>query len=127
MKRPQYDADKIWSDLLTMDRNPFRSELSKLLECAPDEETLKAFSHKYPEKWANSLKVLAGLSGYHDKEVSTQVNIYTQINTLSDSALLLELQNTLIQIGQSQILEGVAVDNNSINDVPENAVFTDVS
>ena len=117
MKRPQYDPDKIWQSLLTMDRDPFKLELAKLLDCAPDTESLKAFSHKYPEKWANMVKVLSNLSGFHDKEVSTQTNIYTQINVLSDSELTSELQKVLSQIGQVPVFECTLIDNQHINDV----------
>ena len=94
---PRLDPEAIHRHLEVLDRDPFRLELGRLLECAPTTKALKAFANKYPEKWAKALSTLGTLSGYETK-TETQTNIYTQINVLSDSQLEEELKKTLRQL-----------------------------
>lgn len=98
------DVNKVLAQLQTLDRDPFQQNLAQLLECSPDEESLRAFSQKYPDKWAKAVQVLASLSGYQEK-TENHTNIYTQINVMSDSQLNQELQKVLSEIGKVNVIE----------------------
>ena len=96
--RPLLSGDEIWSQIQLMQREPFRNLLATLLECAPNEEALKAFAAKSPDRWMQAIAIAGRLSGYTEQLVSTEVNIFMQINQMSDGQLLDEYQRIQSQL-----------------------------
>ena len=97
--QPLVDVDQVKSDIQTLSREPFRDELARLLNCAPDKDSLILFANKHPDKWAQSINVLSKLSGYQDNTAPIgDTNIYMQINQLPDSSLQHELIETLKEL-----------------------------
>jgi len=92
------DMDRIIEDIAVASKEPFRYQLAKMLECAPDAKSLKLFAKKSPEKWVQAVNNLAKLSGYNEAERGGDTNIYMQINNLPDSDLLAQLHTTLSAI-----------------------------
>ena len=114
---PKLDGDAILENIAVQNREPFRLELARLLECAPDEKSLALFAKKSPDRWVNAVRSLAHLAGYSDNSVPTgDTNIYMQINQLPDSQLLEALQDTLKQIDQVKVL-----DHAEIEPIPDNS------
>jgi len=71
-----------------MMRDPFRNELVKVLTASPNKKAIKEFASKYPDRWAQTVAILARLSGFNEQiEVLKDVHIELQIKTMSDSEL----------------------------------------
>lgn len=86
------DAAKILErQLVRFDRGGFRKELARLLDIKPSNEALQEFADKYPDKWAQTLTMLAGLAGFHAKlEVAHTGDVDPTLMT--DVALLAEVR-----------------------------------
>lgn len=75
--------------LATMSRTPFRKVLAELIEAKPTPEAVRRFADKYPDRWAQAVSMMAGMSGF-DRGV-IEVNVFN-VKGLSDSELMRELQ-----------------------------------
>jgi len=95
-----YDTDKIVEDVAVQSREPFRHELSRLLNCPPDNDSLQLFARAHPDKYYQALSNLSKMAGYKDEVVSGDTNIYMQINQLPDSSLIEKLEQTLKSINE---------------------------
>lgn len=88
--RPLLDRDQIDAHLEALSREPFRDALGKFLQATPDTATLEAWAKQKPDRWAQSLAIVARLSGYTDKlEIEGTIN---NVHTLSDAELLRRAQ-----------------------------------
>jgi hypothetical protein len=84
----------------TFSRDPFKQLLARVMNCAPDRDSLEAFAKRNPDRWIKGVADLARLSGYADKiEIETTVNI----NLMSDS----EVERKLLEI--TRMLEAPAI------------------
>lgn len=90
----------VTQEIDALSRVPFQRALQNFLSQYPEPKQLKEFANKYPEKWANAINTLAKLSGYSEK-ASTEINIFTQINNLSDADLQQKLQEIQLSLDQS--------------------------
>lgn len=68
------------------DRGWFRRTLGELLGCRPTVEAMSAFAEKHPDRWAQAVSIMAGLSGF-DRGVGATINIYN-VDQLSDAQLM---------------------------------------
>lgn len=77
-----------------------------MLEHSPDDDALKRFSSRHPDRWAHTVSLLAKLAGYSDKEAGKIAdNILIQINNLGDAELeemLQGMQQRLIDLMQAE-------------------------
>jgi fructose/tagatose bisphosphate aldolase len=92
------DADTIMQHISALQRDPFREVLARLLHCEPSIEALQSFADAHPDKWAQSIAVMARGSGFHDNTPTHETNIYMQINNMSDVMLEKELGETMRQL-----------------------------
>jgi hypothetical protein len=91
-----------------LSRDPFKDLLASALGCAPDEKTIQKFAKKFPDKYAGMIKTYSELAGYQSKMLATEINIYTQINSMPDSQLNDELQRLMIEL-KGDVIEGETV------------------
>jgi len=78
----------IYNSITRMMRDPFRNELVKVLTASPNKKAIKEFASKYPDRWAQTVAILARLSGFNEQiEVLKDVHIELKIKTMSDSEL----------------------------------------
>jgi hypothetical protein len=75
--------------LVGMNRSPFRRVLAELLECKPTPEAMRRFADKYPDRWAQAVSIMGGLSGFERGIV--EVNVFN-IKGMSDSELMKRLE-----------------------------------
>lgn len=86
----------IEQQILNLHRTPFRQELARILKCSPDEEALKAFAVKSPDRFYQAVAILGKLAGFSDpKNITVENNFFLQIQQLSDAQLQVELQKSL--------------------------------
>ena len=94
---PKLDGQQIAAELENLSRGPFRRILAKLLECAPSDNAISSQAEKNPDRWAQTVALIARLGGYNEKlEVEGSLNL--KVQQLSDSELLVllaEYQGTL--------------------------------
>ena len=99
MAIPRLDGDAVRAQIQMLQREPFRDLLATILACAPDEEALRAFARKSPDRWMQALAIAGRLSGYTEKTEARETNLYMQINVLSDADLRQLHEDTLRQLG----------------------------
>ena len=93
--------------LASMSRTPFRRVLAELLECKPTPEAVRRFADKYPDRWAQAVSMMAGLSGF-DRGV-VEVNVFN-VKGLPDSDLMRELQAVRRELAKVAPQVGEVVD-----------------
>lgn len=76
--------------LASMSRSPFRKVLAELIEAKPTPEAVRRFADKYPDRWAQAVSMMAGLSGF-DRGV-IELNVFN-IKGLSDIELMRRLDH----------------------------------
>ena len=91
---PRLDGDQIAAHVANLSQAPFRDLLMRLLEAAPDTESIREYVTKHPDKWCQAISMIGKLSGYHERlEVETSHSVALQ--QLSDSELMGRLQKRL--------------------------------
>lgn len=112
MGKKNHYPENVREKVLVLNREPFREELGRMMECSPTDANIRAFAKRHPDKFYGMMRNVAALAGYHDKTANTETNIYMQINTLPDSQLNDELQHTLKQLGkiQGETVEGEVIE-----------------
>lgn len=81
--------------LASMSRSPFRKVLAELIEAKPTPEAVRRFADKYPDRWAQAVSMMAGLSGF-DRGV-IEVNVFN-IKGLSDAELMRRLEQVTAEV-----------------------------
>jgi hypothetical protein len=80
-------VDAIRKEFQTYSRKPFLEILSHFMAAAPTPEAMRVFANDHPDKWAQSIKTISQLYGYHDKlEIKGDLNV--QITTMGDAELM---------------------------------------
>jgi len=101
--RPYFNKRDLQAQFAAMSRQPFIEILSELIQCAPSPDNIQKFADEHPDKWANTIKTMANLSGFNDKlEIEGNVNIDIQLK--GDAELISqlgELQGHLKKLGIS--------------------------
>lgn len=69
-------------------RAPFERALQRLLGFRPSAAALQNFANKSPDRWAQAVSIMAGLSGY-EKGINVNVRV-KNVTDMSDSELLAE-------------------------------------
>ena len=97
---PQLTGDEVRDHLENSSRRPFREVLARFLECAPSDEAIAAQAEAHPDRWSQSLAIVARLSGYTEK-LEIEGSISHNINGLSD----LELQLRIAELSSKMELD----------------------
>ncbi len=95
---PKLDGDMIAAHVANLSREPFRDLLTRLLECEPDPEKVKAYAEKYPDKWGQLVTMVARLGGYNERLEVANSHVVA-LAQLSDSELMARLQEKLPNLG----------------------------
>lgn len=91
-KRPIISRQEIRDKIEVLNTEPFKDALAMFIGCSPTQSSIREFANKHPDKWANAILNISKLAGYSG--ASTEINIYTQINNLSDA----DLQQQLLEV-----------------------------
>ena len=86
-------GDQIALELEVLSREPFLDILGKLLEAAPDAETVRIFSEKRPDRFAQAVAIFGRLAGFHDK-LQIDASVAIDISRMSDAELMDQLAET---------------------------------
>lgn len=87
---PVFTSKDLKQEFERYSRQPFVECLAEIIQCVPEREALQEFANQYPDRWANAVKTMASLSGYHDK-LEIENNIYLDIQGMGDAELLSKL------------------------------------
>ena len=86
MVAPKYTPDEIREHLDSSSRGPFREVLARFLDCSPSDQAIQEQAEKHPDRWSQSLAIVARLAGYNEK-LEVEGSIAHRISHLSDSEL----------------------------------------
>ncbi len=95
---PRLDGKAVAAHIDQLSREPFRALLTRLLECEPDPEKVKAYAEKYPDKWGQLVTMVARLGGYNERLEVANSHVVA-LAQLSDSELMGRLQEKLQNLG----------------------------
>ncbi len=95
---PRLDGKAVAAHIDQLSREPFRALLTRLLECEPDPEKVKAYAEKFPAKWGQLLSMIGRLAGYHERLEVANSHVVA-LAQLSDAELMGRLQEKLQNLG----------------------------
>jgi hypothetical protein len=89
------DRAEILQQLQMSLRTPFQVELAKLLACAPDESSVRAWAQKNIDRWAQAVAILTKASGVADRfevsgTISSLVGLAVDVQNWPESRFKLE-------------------------------------
>ena len=84
--KPEEMPSRILDELDAKSRGPFRRRLAVCLETFPTPEALQAFANKHPDRHAQTLAILARLSGFSDK-IEIDARLALDLHSMSDAEL----------------------------------------
>jgi hypothetical protein len=101
-KKPFFDPVAVKAEFQAMSRAPFTEVLTELMQCVPTPDKIQEFANSYPDRWANAIKSMASLSGFHEKmEVSGNINV--EVHNMGDAELLVRLKKLNQQLDEMGI------------------------
>jgi hypothetical protein len=87
MREPS--REEVRAELGALSRAPFRRILEDFLAAAPSTQAVAKAATKSPDRWAQSLSIIAKLGGYHEK---LEIDGTARIQTLSDVEIEQEVE-----------------------------------
>lgn len=105
-KRREFTTDELLSEFQAFSRQPFIEILSEFISGIPTPEAIRAFAEDHPDRWANAVKTMANLAGYHDK-LELEGNIALDVNKLGDAQLMARLDELGEKIDSMGIRTGI--------------------
>ena len=105
-KKREFTAAELLGEFQALSRLPFIEVLSELMEGIPTVENIRIFANAHPDRWANCIKTMANLAGYHDK-LEVQGNLGLDVNKLGDAQLMAKLEELGAQIKSMGIRTGL--------------------
>lgn len=102
--RRLYTIKSVREQLDMMSRTPFGDILAMLLGAHPTEEALISFAQNNPEKWANTVRTFAQLTGYRE-EIEVTHNVFAQVRVMSDMDLEHSLRDIQNKLGDSYLID----------------------
>ena len=93
-KRPSHalSGDRVHAAIVQMDREPFRALLEEMIGARPTVKNMTEWAQTNPDRWAQSLGIIARLTGYDFKGTVEHTHRHLHLHTLSDSELEEELR-----------------------------------
>lgn len=107
--RRLYTIQAVREQLDMMSRGPFKDFLAMLLGAHPTEESLLAFAQNNPEKWANTVRTFATLTGYRE-EIEVNLNVMAKVKIMSDMDLEHQLRDLQSKIGDSYLVDPAVIE-----------------
>jgi hypothetical protein len=87
MREPS--REEVRAELGALSRAPFRRILEDFLAAAPSTQAVAKAATKSPDRWAQSLSIIAKLGGYHEK---LEIEGTARIHALSDVEIEQEVE-----------------------------------
>ncbi len=81
------------AEIQELSKAPFRQILAEMLGCKPDLKSLQDFANRMPDRWAQSVAIMAKNAGYESKQ-TIEHNFSIVIGQMSDAQLFAELRKT---------------------------------
>jgi hypothetical protein len=81
------------AEIQELSRAPFRQILAEMLGGKPDLESLQDFANRQPDRWAQSVAIMAKNAGYEQKQ-TVEHNHSILIAQMSDAQLFAELRKS---------------------------------
>jgi beta-phosphoglucomutase-like phosphatase (HAD superfamily) len=116
-KRRGFNTDEVLAEFQAFSRQPFVEILAELVSGIPTPEAIKTFAEDHPDRWANCVKTMANLAGFHDK-LEIEGNIALDINRMGDAQLMERLDELGETIKSMGIKQGIS--DASYEDIPTN-------
>lgn len=96
--------EKILAQFQMKSREPFQELLATILQCKPSVEALKAHAEKSPDRWSQTLSIVAKLAGYNDK-LEIEGSLVARAVSMSDAELdLLIAQQVETLLREKEVL-----------------------
>ena len=95
------------AEIQELSKAPFRQILAEMLGCKPDLKSLQDFANRQPDRWAQSVAIMAKNAGYESKH-TVEHNFSLVIGKMSDAQLFAELRKTETELEKlmvPQVLE----------------------
>ena len=105
-KERAFTPEELLGEFQALSRLPFIEVLSELMKGIPTVDNIRIFANAHPDRWANCIKVMATLAGYHDK-LEIQGNLALDVNKLGDAQLMAKLEELGAQIKSMGIRTGL--------------------
>jgi len=109
MSCPRTESSQLAGELENLSRGPFRRVLGKLLENAPSAEAIGNQAERNPDRWAQTVALIARLSGYNER-LEVEGSLSLKVQQLSDSeleGLLAEHQRTLDNQSNTRLVQPI--------------------
>ena len=71
----------------SLNRQPFRDMLARLMENAPTADAIQTFADKSPDRWSQAVAICGRLAGYSDKTI-VEHDVTAKITHMSDAELI---------------------------------------
>jgi hypothetical protein len=81
------------AEIQELSRAPFRQILAEMLGCKPDIASLQDFANRQPDRWAQSVAIMAKNAGYEQKQ-TVEHNHSILLAQMSDAQLFAELRKS---------------------------------
>ena len=101
MTCPRYKPEELREHLNSLHRGPFRELLARFLECGPSEEAITEQAEKHPDRWAQSLAIVARLGGFNEK-LEVEGTLTHKVADMSDLELKIRIEALASQLGNSE-------------------------
>lgn len=107
--KQRFDTTELLAELGAYSRQPYIEILGEILQAVPTPEALQTFADAHPDRWANAIKSISNLAGFHDKlEIHGNVNL--DIKTMGDAQLMeriKQVEGKLKEMGMdAKVVEG---------------------
>lgn len=116
-KKRGFNTLELLGEFQAFSRQPFIEIMAELISGIPTPENIHAFANDHPDRWAQCIKTMANLSGYHDK-LEIKGNVLEDMNKLGDAQLIARLKELGDKIDSMGIRTGLVSDA-EYEDVPE--------
>ncbi len=91
---PDLKKEVIRTHIKNRSREPFKAVLTNVLSAAPTESAIKSWARSKPDKWGQLVNTMSRLCEYTEKTEGDTQNIYIQINSMPDSVLRHQIEET---------------------------------
>ena len=103
-------GDEIRQHITDSLNTPFVETLTKFMVNQPSSKAIKAHAEQSPERWVQSVMMLARLAGYSEKQRPVQVNqFFTQVTAMSDGEVRDQLAEVISQMERIKAEAGEVV------------------
>jgi len=101
------------AEIQNLSKAPFRQILAEMLGCKPDIDSLQDFANRQPDRWAQSVAIMAKNAGYEQKQ-TVEHSHSILIGQMSDAQLFAELTSLENKLNKALGHEQVLIEHDSL-------------